>query len=366
MKEPGYRKPKPAPKSKAAPSVTASGRGAPSAAAGKPIGAPTRKRGSVGQFTKAKPGKPLSIAAQKAIAGKLDRQQKSSDYGRREADDRQQGLATARRSSNVGRPLSESRGPRETGLGGEQVEGRQAVRELLLAGTRRTREIWIAEDIDPAPILDDIIELAEESRVIVKHVGRRQIENAARTDAPQGVIAFAQSIQPVELDELAVRQPGRPAPFLLALDGVTDPGNLGAVLRSAECSGVTGVILPKHRAVHITPTVAKTAAGAIEHLPMAMVGGLPNALKRLSELGVWSIGLDAAADISLHQLSGTDAPVVLVLGAEGAGLSRLVRERCDSVVSIPMAGRLDSLNVSVAGALACFEVARGRVRKTLE
>ena len=366
MKEPGYRKPKPASGSKPGAAKFAAGRPSAGKSVDAPAAAPARKRGAQGQFTKAKPGKPLSIAAQKAIAGKLDRQQKSSDFGRRDADDRQRGLAQARRSSNVSRPLSEGRGGRDDGLGGEQVEGRQAVRELLLAGTRRTREIWIAEDIDPAPILDDIIELAEESRVIVKHVGRRQIENAARTDAPQGVIAFAQSLQPVELDELAIREPGRPAPFLLALDGVTDPGNLGAVLRSAECAGVTGVILPKHRAVHITPTVAKTAAGAIEHLPMAMVGGLPNALRRLSELGVWSIGLDAAADISLHQLTGTDAPVVLVLGAEGAGLSRLVRERCDSVCSIPMAGRLDSLNVSVAGALACFEVARGRQRKTLE
>lgn len=249
-----------------------------------------------------------------------------------------------------------------TGLGGEQVEGRQAVRELLLAGRRQCREVWMASDLDPAPVLDDIRELAAESRVVVKEVGRNKLEAAARTEAPQGVIAFARPLPEATLEELVRARPGEPPPFLLVSDGITDPGNLGALLRSAECAGVTGVVLPRHRAVHITATVTKAAAGAVEHLPMAIVGGLPTAVRHLQEQGVWVVALDERAATPLWQLDLGDRAVALVLGAEGPGVSRLVRERCDQVVSIPMRGRLSSLNVGTAGALACFEVARHRAR----
>lgn len=254
------------------------------------------------------------------------------------------------------RPRSQAR----EGLGGEQVEGRQAVRELLLADRRDTREIWLAADLDPAPVLSEIRELAAEARVVVKEVGRNKLEAAARTDAPQGVIAFARPLADVELDALLRPTPAGAAPFLLLSDGITDPGNLGALLRSASCAGVTGVVLPQHRAVHITPTVAKAAAGAVEHLPIAIVGGLPTAIRRLQEAGVYVIGLDERAPTPIWDLDLGDRAVALVLGAEGPGLSRLVRERCDQLVSIPMRGRLASLNVATAGALACFEVARGR------
>jgi 23S rRNA (guanosine2251-2'-O)-methyltransferase len=257
----------------------------------------------------------------------------------------------------------QARAPRRkvtSGLGGEQVEGRQAVRELLLAHRRDTREIWLAADLDRADVLDDIRELAAEARVVIKEVGRNKLEAAARTEAPQGVIAFAKPLPEASLDELLERRPGRPAPFLLCSDGITDPGNLGALLRSAECAGVTGVVLPQHRAVHITPAVTKAAAGAIEHLPMATVGGMPTAVARMREAGVWVVGLDERGDKALWDLSMGDAPVALVLGAEGPGLSRLVRERCDELVSIPMRGRVASLNVGTAGTLACFEIARAR------
>jgi 23S rRNA (guanosine2251-2'-O)-methyltransferase len=234
------------------------------------------------------------------------------------------------------------------------------VRELLLAGRRRVHEILFASDLDPAPVLDDIRELAAESRVPVKEISRNRLEGQARTDAPQGVIARAAELPEADLDELARAVPGRPAPFLVALDGVTDPGNLGALLRSAEGAGATGIVLPRHRSVHVTPSAAKAAAGAIEHLPIALVGGLPAALARLRELGVWVVGLDGDADRPLWSIELGTEPVVLVLGAEGAGLGRLVRARCDVVAAIPLAGRLGSLNVAAAGALACFEVARRR------
>jgi 23S rRNA (guanosine2251-2'-O)-methyltransferase len=172
-------------------------------------------------------------------------------------------------------------------------------------------------------------------------------------------VARAAPLDEVDLDELARRPGGGPAPFLVALDGITDPGNLGAVLRSAECFGATGVVLPRHRSAHITPTVAKAAAGAIEHLPMALVAGLPSALARLGQLGVWSVGLDMAGE-PIDRLTLADEPVVVVLGAEGRGLSRLVRERCDVLSSIPLRGRLASLNVAAAGAIAFWEIARRR------
>jgi 23S rRNA (guanosine2251-2'-O)-methyltransferase len=225
------------------------------------------------------------------------------------------------------------------------------------------REVWLTAERDDAPILRDIRELAETNRVLVRDVGRGKFDAQARCEAPQGVLALAAPLPEVDLDDLMAPGPGRPgrrAPFLVALDGVTDPGNLGAVLRSAECAGVTGIVLPKHRAVHVTPAATKAAAGAIEHLPMALAGGLPAAIARMRDEGIHVVGLDGAAEATLYELAGGDGPVCLVLGAEGRGLSRLVRERCDEVVAIPMRGRLGSLNVSAAAALACFEIARRR------
>jgi 23S rRNA (guanosine2251-2'-O)-methyltransferase len=257
-------------------------------------------------------------------------------------------------------PLRSGTDREKRGLGGEQVEGRHAVFELLIAGTRRVREVVLAGDLDPAEIIDDITELANELKVPVRQVGRGKFESMARTDAPQGVLATAAPLREHELEDLAKAAPGEPPPFLLLLDGVTDPGNLGALLRSAECAGVTGVVLPRHRAANITPTVTKAAAGAVERLRMTTVPGLPSALAKLSDLGVWTVGLDADGTSSLFDLQLAEEPVALVLGAEGAGLSQLVKKRCDALVSIPLRGRLNSLNVSVAGALACYEVTRRR------
>ena len=240
------------------------------------------------------------------------------------------------------------------------MEGRHAVRELLLAATRRTREVLMASDLDPAPILDDIVELARDAKVPIREISRGRFEAMARTEAPQGVLALAAPLREHDLDELiSAGAHGRP-PFLLLLDGITDPGNLGALLRTAECAGVSGVVLPRHRAANITPSVSKAAAGAIEHLRMATVPGLPTAMNALSRKQIWTVGLDASAGQSLFDLQLAAEPVALVLGAEGAGLSKLVRERCDVLVSIPLRGMLASLNVGVAGALACYEIARRR------
>lgn len=288
---------------------------------------------------------------------------------------------TPRRSPTAKAPALRSRGAGRTGavrrpgeahpassgkgLGGEQVEGRQAVRELLIAGRRRVSEIWIsteliAKDGTPDEGVADIVALAAANRVPVAHVARTKLDHRARSEAPQGVIAFAAPLPEADLADLVRRRPGRP-PFLVAIDGVTDPGNLGAIIRNCEGAGVHGVLIPRHRAVHVTPTVAKASAGAIEHVPIALVPGLPATLARLRELGIWVVGLDDAAERTLFEIGDLAREgICIVLGAEGAGLSRLVRERCDLIVSIPMRGRVSSLNVAAAAALATYEVTRHR------
>lgn len=246
------------------------------------------------------------------------------------------------------------------GLGGDQVEGRQAVRELLLAGRRKVHEIWLSSDLFDDDAVADVLELAKANRVAVASVGRAKLEARARSEAPQGIIAFALPVPEAEFEDLIAGRRGRP-PFLVAIDGVTDPGNLGAILRNCDGAGVDGVLLPRHRAVHVTPTVAKASAGAVEYVPIALVGGLPGTLALLKDAGIWVVGLDDAAERSVFEIGDlATAGICLVLGAEGAGLSRLVRERCDLIVSIPMLGRISSLNVSAAAALATYEIARQR------
>jgi 23S rRNA (guanosine2251-2'-O)-methyltransferase len=248
------------------------------------------------------------------------------------------------------------------GLGGEQVEGRQAVRELLIAGKRKVHEVWLSAELAGDGSVSDIVALANAGRVPVIHVARGKLDAKARTDAPQGVLALAAPLPEAEFADLVRRRRGR-QPFLVAIDGVTDPGNLGAIVRSCDGAAVDGLLVPRHRAVHVTPTVAKASAGAVEHVPIALVPGLPATLSRLRDLGIWVIGLDDAAERSLFELGDLAGEAIcMVLGAEGPGLSRLVRERCDMIVSIPMRGRIGSLNVAAAAALATYEVARHRPR----
>jgi 23S rRNA (guanosine2251-2'-O)-methyltransferase len=231
------------------------------------------------------------------------------------------------------------------------------VRELLVAGTRRVHDLWLSADAERVAILDEIEALAEEQGVKVRRVVGEQVALKARTESPQGVVAFAAPIAPADFDTL-LRAPDA---FLVALDGVTDPQNLGAVLRTAETLGATGAVLARHRAVGVTPAVTKAAAGAIEHLPIAFVSGIPNALEQAQRARVWSVGLDGAGDTSVFDIAVADQPLVLVLGAEGRGLSRLARSRCDVVASIPMRGHIESLNVSAAAAVACAAIARSRI-----
>jgi 23S rRNA (guanosine2251-2'-O)-methyltransferase len=255
---------------------------------------------------------------------------------------------TPRRSDTGRRGASVARG--------ELVEGRRAVRELLIAQRRPVHDVWMSSEADRAPILDEIAGLATAAGAHLHRVPAEQVARQARTDAPQGVVARAAPLPAANLGELLED----PTAFLVALDGVTDPQNLGSVLRSAETAGATGVIVPRHRAAGITATVAKAAAGAIEHLPIATVAGIPSALEQARRANVWCVGLDGDGDTSLFELPIADRSLVLVLGAEGAGLSKLSRQRCDLVAAIPMWGSIESLNVGAAAAVACFEIARHR------
>lgn len=252
---------------------------------------------------------------------------------------------------------STGEGRRHKGPGGDRVEGRQAVRELLLANKRRVREIVFQEGLDSAAIIEDIEILAADQGVSIKILGRGAFDAYAQTESSQGVLADADPLETVEIEDLIEGD----NPFLVMVDGVTDPHNLGAIFRSADASGADGIILPKHRSARITPTVAKSSVGAIEHVPVANVAGVPAAIQILQKHNVWVIGLDEAADRSIFEFDIADQPLCLVLGAEGPGLSRLTRERCDALVSIPMQGAVASLNVSTAATVAMFDVARRRL-----
>ncbi len=268
------------------------------------------------------------------------------------------GRPPAARPRGAGRPVRP--GPRRDrdGVGGEQVEGRRAVLELLRARRRKVQRVLVADGQDPSAILDEIEAEAQRQRVPVQLVSRARLDKEARTEGHQGVLAHAEPLPTVSLEDLLEV----PAPFLLVCDGVTDPRNLGAMLRSAEGAGVTGVVLPRHRAAHVTPSVAKTAAGAIEYLDLCDVGGVPAALDQLRRAGVFTVGLAGEASDSLYDfdLSG---PVALVVGGEERGLATLTRKRCEKVVSLPQRGHVSSLNAGVAVSIAAYEVARQRLTR---
>jgi len=217
----------------------------------------------------------------------------------------------------------------------------------------------MATELDPSEQLDQIEALCQKRRVPIEHVSRSRLDRVAATESHQGVLAKAPPLVALDLDELLDPE-RRGSPFLLVCDGLTDPHNLGSLLRSAESAGVTGIVLPRHRSVRISPTVAKVAAGAIEHLRFALVPGIPAALDRLGKAGVLTVGLAGEVRTSIYDLDLSASAVALAVGSEDKGLAALSRKRCDVMASIPQAGEIESLNASVAGAVALFEAARQR------
>lgn len=235
---------------------------------------------------------------------------------------------------------------------GDRVEGFHAV-EAALASGRVTRLIVERHRV-AKPDYADLVDRA--SAAAVEVVLENDVRSLAATSAPQGVVA---ECRPLEISTLLELVEGASPASLVVADHVGDPHNLGAIARSAVAAGVPRMVLPGRRSAPLSPAAFKAAAGALEHCRIAVESSIAAAVSRLKELGVWTVGLDAQAETRLFGLELLAEPVAVVLGAE-TGLSRLVRERCDLLVSIPMAGASESLNASVAAALACFEVFRVR------
>ncbi len=239
------------------------------------------------------------------------------------------------------------------------IEGRNAVIEALRAGVTIDKVYIARGETDAA--LGHIASKAREAGAVVVEADRRKLDFMSSTHAHQGVIAVAAVRAYAEVDDIlnAAREKGEP-PLIVVCDELSDPHNLGAVIRTAECAGAHGVIIPKRRSAGLTAVVAKTSAGAVAHVPVARVPNLPALLKELKDEGVWVFGTAADGDTPLYK-ADLKGPAAIVIGSEGDGMGRLVRETCDFKVSIPMKGKLNSLNASAAAAILLYEAVRQRM-----
>ena len=238
------------------------------------------------------------------------------------------------------------------------IEGRNAVIEALRVGTAIDK-IYLAKG-ETDKTLGHIASRARDAGIVVVEADRRKLDGMSRTHAHQGVIALAavREYATVESILAAAAEKGEP-PLLVVCDEISDPHNLGAIIRTAECAGAHGVIIPKRRSAGLTAVVAKTSAGAVSYIPVARVANIPSLLKELKKQGVWVFGTAADGTTALY---GADlkGPAAIVIGSEGSGMTRLVSESCDFLVSIPMKGRISSLNASAAAAILLYEAVRQR------
>ena len=239
------------------------------------------------------------------------------------------------------------------------IEGRNAVIEALRSGVTIDKIYIMKGDTDAT--LGHIASSAREKGVVVVDADRRKLDGMSRTHSHQGVIALAAVREYVSVDDIlaAAREKGE-APLIVVCDELSDPHNLGAVIRTAECAGAHGVIIPKRRSAGLTAIVAKTSAGAVSHMPVARVPNIPSLLKQLKEEGVWVFGTAADGNTTLYN-ADLKGPAAIVIGSEGDGMGRLVSEQCDFRVSIPMKGHINSLNASAAAAILLYEAVRQRL-----
>ena len=239
------------------------------------------------------------------------------------------------------------------------IAGRQPVLEALKAGAQIEKVAFLAGV--HGRVINDIRSLAKQNGVQALDVGRQEFRELASDATTQGVVALVvsrQSLISLEAILEIARQTAQKG-FLLILDEIEDPHNLCALVRTAECAGVHGVILPKHRSAHLTETVSKTSAGAVEHMAIAEVTNIVNTIEELKTQGFWIVGLDAEGGKEYTAVDYS-SPVAVIVGNEGKGIRRLVKDNCDFLVRIPLHGKVASLNASVAGALVMYEVARQR------
>ena len=239
------------------------------------------------------------------------------------------------------------------------IEGRNAVAEALRAGTPIDKVFLLKGEVDLP--LRQLANQARQQGAVLAEVDRHKLDAMSRTHAHQGIIAVAAVREYASVEDLlqAARDRGEP-PLLVVCDELSDPHNLGAVIRTAECAGAHGVIIPKRRSAGLTAVVAKTSAGAVSHLPVARVANLPSLLKQLKKEGLWIFGAAADGPVSLYE-ADLKGPAAIVIGSEGSGMSRLVAETCDVLVRIPMKGKLNSLNASAAAAILLYEAVRQRL-----
>ena len=238
------------------------------------------------------------------------------------------------------------------------IEGRNAVTEAIRAGVSIDKIYLLKGEGDSA--LGHIASAAREQGVVVVNTDRRKLDAMSRTHAHQGVIALAAVRAYASVDDiLAAAAAKNEPPLIVVCDELSDPHNLGAVIRTADAAGAHGVIIPKRRSAGLTAVVAKTSAGAVAHVPVARVPNLPALLRELKEAGVWVFGAAAEGTASLYH-ADLKGPAAIVIGSEGDGMGRLVRENCDFIVSIPMRGKINSLNASAAAAVLLYEAVRQR------
>ncbi len=240
------------------------------------------------------------------------------------------------------------------------IEGRNAVMEAFRSG--KTIDRLLVLDGSKEGAMLTVLKEAKKHNTVVSFVKKERLDQISTTGKHQGVIAYAAAYEYAEVEDiLAIAKEKGEAPFLILLDGIEDPHNLGAIIRTANLAGAHGVIIPKRRAVGLTATVAKTSAGALNYTPVAKVTNLVQTMEDLKKEGLWFVCADMDGEVMYRQnLTG---PIGLVIGNEGEGVSRLVKEKCDFVTSIPMAGDIDSLNASVAAGVLMYEIVRQRLGK---
>jgi 23S rRNA (guanosine2251-2'-O)-methyltransferase len=243
----------------------------------------------------------------------------------------------------------------------EYIAGKHPILEAMRAG-RTINKIWIADNAQKhysGPIIAE----AKELGILVQTADRRKIDQMLEGVQTQGVIAQVAAYDYVEVDDiLRIAKEKGQEPLILILDEIEDPHNLGSILRSADCTGVHGVIIPKRRSVGLTAAVAKTSAGAIEYVPVAKVTNIAQTIEALKKKGVWIAGADGDAKITVYQNDLT-IPLAIVIGNEGVGIGRLIKEKCDFLFKLPMFGQINSLNASVAASVLLYEVVRQRHMK---
>lgn len=239
------------------------------------------------------------------------------------------------------------------------IEGRNAVIEALRSG-KPMDKLFVLDGCQDGPIRT-IVREAKKHDTILKFVTKERLDQLSETKKHQGVIAYVAAYEYSDVEDIfALAEKKGEDPFIILLDNIEDPHNLGAIIRTANLAGAHGVIIPKHRAVGLTATVAKTSAGALNYTPVAKVTNLTKTMEELKDRGLWFVCADMGGE-SMYRLNLT-GPIGLVIGNEGEGVSRLVKEKCDFVASIPMKGDIDSLNASVAAGVLAYEIVRQRLK----